>query len=41
MAEVSLMDTPPMLHTINSIDLFLLAALYGLVRMLLNPSHRR
>ena len=35
------MDTPPMLHTINSIDLFLLAALYGLVRVLLNPSHRR
>jgi len=40
-AEVRVIDTPPMLHTINSIDLFLLAALYGLVRMLLNPSHRR
>ena len=36
-----MMDTPPMLHTINGFHLFLLAALYGLARMLLNPSRRR
>ena len=30
-----------MLHTINSIDLFLLAAAIGLVRVLLNPPRRR
>lgn len=27
--------------TLNGFDLFLLAALYGLARMLLNPSRRR
>jgi hypothetical protein len=35
------MDTPPLLHTVNAVDLFLLCILYGLVRILLNPPHRR
>lgn len=36
-----MMDTPPMLHTINGFDLFLLAVLYGLARLLLTTPHRR
>jgi hypothetical protein len=34
-------DTPPLLHTFNGFDLFLLLAVVGLARLLLNPSRRR
>ena len=41
MAEVRVIDTPPLLHTFNGFDLLLCIALYILGRWALNAPRRR